>query len=239
MRADDEQDKIHSILSEVLLYPEENFASGHFVLETPVPPPQLVMATSSCRHCYYCTSSFLDQSHTPRRAWITHVGQRENSAVSLIGTYDTSIGREEPTAIWCTAPPGRTLGRGRAATHEDEDTVASLGWSKDGAHIFFAPFDGTIRKWRSIDGEELIILRGHTNAVESLYLSPNESHLVSASNDYCVCIWDLKTNQPVGGPLLHGDELLAVVMSPDGGYIASAGKDAKNYVWNVEAALKQ
>lgn len=32
---------------------------------------------------------------------------------------------------------------------------------------------------------------------------------------------------------------MAVVMSPDGNYIASAGLDAKIYVWSVEAALKQ
>jgi WD40 repeat protein len=38
---------------------------------------------------------------------------------------------------------------------------------------------------------------------------------------------------------LHDDELLAVAMSPDGKHIASAGLDAKVYVWSMEAALKQ
>jgi len=89
-----------------------------------------------------------------------------------------------------------------------------------------------------IDGKEVFVLRGHTNAVSSICLSPDEHHLVSASYDYSVRIWNLKTNQQVGDPLLHNDELLTVVLSSDGRYIASAGKDQKIYMWSLEAALK-
>jgi WD40 repeat protein len=73
--------------------------------------------------------------------------------------------------------------------------VNSLCWSKDGAHIFSASADGTIRKGQLIDG------------VSSICVSPGERHLVNASHDYSVRIWDLKTNQQVGDPLLHDDEL--------------------------------
>jgi hypothetical protein len=38
---------------------------------------------------------------------------------------------------------------------------------------------------------------------------------------------------------LHDEELFDVVMFPDGKYIASAGVDAKIYVWSLEAALKE
>ncbi|KAJ8587587.1 hypothetical protein M405DRAFT_843093, partial [Rhizopogon salebrosus TDB-379] len=57
--------------------------------------------------------------------------------------------------------------------------------------------------------------------------------------DYSVRIWDLQTNQQVGDPLLHDDELSAIVIPSDGRYIASAGLDKKIYVWSFEAALKQ
>jgi WD40 repeat protein len=97
----------------------------------------------------------------------------------------------------------------------------------------------TIRKWQSIDGKELVVLRGHTRAVRSIFLSPDERHLFSASEDCSVRIWNLKTNQQVGDPLLHDDELLAIAIPSDGRYIASAGKDKKVYVWSFEAALKQ
>ncbi|OAX34082.1 WD40 repeat-like protein [Rhizopogon vinicolor AM-OR11-026] len=120
-----------------------------------------------------------------------------------------------------------------------DDTVISLCWSKDGAHIFSGSSDRTIRKWQSIDGEELVVLQGHTNAIASICLSPNGRHLVSASIDCSVRIWDLKINQQVGEPLLHHDELLALAISSDGLYIASAGLDKKIYLWSIEAALKK
>jgi WD40 repeat protein len=96
-----------------------------------------------------------------------------------------------------------------------DDSVRSLCWSKGGAYIFSGSGDMTIRKWQSIDGKELVVLRGHTNHVRSICLSPDERHLVSASSDYSVRIWDLKTNQQVGDPLLHDDELLAIAIPSD------------------------
>jgi len=117
--------------------------------------------------------------------------------------------------------------------------VSSLCWSKDGAHIFSASDDRTIRKWQLIDGKEVFVLRGHTNPVRSICVSPDERHLISASVDYSVRIWDLTTNQQVGDPLLHDDQLLTVVLCLDGRYIASAGLDNKIYIWSLEAVLKQ
>ncbi|KIK42318.1 hypothetical protein CY34DRAFT_30593, partial [Suillus luteus UH-Slu-Lm8-n1] len=108
----------------------------------------------------------------------------------------------------------------------------SLCWSKDGEYIFSGSWDHTIRKWQSIDGKELVVIRGHTNDVSSLCLSPDGSYLVSASDDCSVRIWDLKTNQQVGDPLWHDDRVELVAMSSDG-YFASdiSGPDGKIHVW--------
>jgi WD40 repeat protein len=119
--------------------------------------------------------------------------------------------------------------------------VASLCWSKDGAHLFSGSYDHTIRKWQSIDGKELVVIQGHSNGVTSLCLSPDGAHLVSASVDYSVRIWDLETNQQLGEPLWHDDRVFAVAVSIDGQYIASSifGPHAKIYVWSLEAALER
>lgn len=71
-----------------------------------------------------------------------------------------------------------------------DSSVSSLCWSKNGACIFSASFDGTIRNWnlRSISGKRLIVLPGHTNTVSSFCLSPDERYLVSTSDDYSVRI---------------------------------------------------
>jgi WD40 repeat protein len=117
--------------------------------------------------------------------------------------------------------------------------VMSLCWSKDGTCIFSGSADGTIRKWGSINGEELVLFQGHNRNVRSLCLSLDERHLVSASQDSSVRIWDLETNQLVGKPLLHDDEIRTLAMSRDGKYVASTGLDHRIYLWNFEAALKE
>ena len=117
--------------------------------------------------------------------------------------------------------------------------VRSLCWSMDGTCIFSGSTDGTIRKWRLIDGEELIVLRGHTNNVISLCLTLDECYLLSASYDSSVRIWDLGTNNMVGEPLWHDDQVWTVSMSPDRRYITSGGSDARIYLWDFEAVLKQ
>ncbi|KAJ8590640.1 WD40 repeat-like protein [Rhizopogon salebrosus TDB-379] len=156
------------------------------------------------------------------------------------GSEDGTIRRWNPITGRQIAPPIET-GHGRvyAVKYSPRgDKFASCGsdrvirvWSKDG--------DMAIRKWQSIDGKELVVLRGHTSIVTSICLSPDERHLVSASSDYSVRIWHLKTNQQVGDPLLHDDQLLAIAIPSDGQYIASAGLDKNIYVWSFEAALKQ
>jgi WD40 repeat protein len=120
-----------------------------------------------------------------------------------------------------------------------DHSVMSLCWSKDGAHIFSASRDMTIRQWHSIYGRELVVFRGHNNPVNSICLTRDERHLVSASSDYSVRIWDLETNEQVGDPLWHDDELLALAISSDEPCIASAGLDKKIYLWSMEAALQK
>ncbi|KAJ8595718.1 WD40 repeat-like protein [Rhizopogon salebrosus TDB-379] len=113
-----------------------------------------------------------------------------------------------------------------------EDRVIRV-WSKDGNLLLeIKGHDSS-----SIDGKELVVLRGHGSTVRSICLISDERHLVSASEDCSVRIWDLKTNEQAGDPLLHDDELSALAIPSDGRYIASAGLDKKIYVWGFEAAL--
>jgi WD40 repeat protein len=67
--------------------------------------------------------------------------------------------------------------------------VLVQGWCVSGSR------DYTDRKWQ-------MVKNFHTKAVTSIRVSPNESHLVSASADYSVCIWNLRTNRRVGSPPL-------------------------------------
>ena len=93
------------------------------------------------------------------------------------------------------------------------------------ACIFSGSVDGTIRKWRLIDGEELkVVLWGHTKPVTFLCMTLEECYLLGASTD-SVRIWDLGTNNTVGEP--HRK------------YVASGGLNTRIYLRDFESALKQ
>lgn len=75
----------------------------------------------------------------------------------------------------------------------------------------------------------------HTNWVDSLAFSPDDSLLVSGSSDDTIQIWDRKTNQKIGIPFLgHTGKINAIAFSPDGKTLASAGNDGMIILWDIE-----
>jgi WD40 repeat protein len=62
--------------------------------------------------------------------------------------------------------------------------------------------------------------------------SPDGRHLVTASNDDTVRIWNADTGQPIGPPLTgHRDAVSSVAFSPDGQRIVSGSHDNTVRIW--------
>ena len=76
-------------------------------------------------------------------------------------------------------------------------------------------------------------LRGHTDAVYRLALSPDGCRLASPSQDKTVRIWDTKSGQ-VLKILKHDSSVICVDWSPDGATVATGTGNAKVYLWNAE-----
>ena len=86
------------------------------------------------------------------------------------------------------------------------------------------------------------ILRGHTDKVLSIALSPDGHVAVSASFDGTIRLWDLKTGQTVKELPIKKMPLLAVSFSPDGQYIAysyAVDEDCSIYIWNLNKNCHQ
>jgi WD40 repeat protein len=77
------------------------------------------------------------------------------------------------------------------------------------------------------------LLQGHTQTVNDLVFTPDGKHLITASDDHTVRVWDLEHG---GAQILagHSDEVWRIELSPDGRFIATAGKDRTVRLWNLE-----
>lgn len=68
----------------------------------------------------------------------------------------------------------------------------ALTWSPDGGLIAVGTQDGKIQIFRSIDGEKLISLYGHTMSVTGVSFSPDGRILASISLDGTLLLWGLR-----------------------------------------------
>ena len=81
---------------------------------------------------------------------------------------------------------------------------------------------------------EIHTLQGHTDPVTSVAYSPDETHIVSGSEDNTIRVWNVITGQLVAGPF-HGHTgwISSVAYSPDGIHVVSGSWDNTLRVWNT------
>lgn len=109
--------------------------------------------------------------------------------------------------------------------------VTALSVLLDGLRVLSASADHTVRLWNGMTGEELAILEGHADRVNTVIPLLGE-HAVSGSDDGELRLWDL--TQRVSARL--GNETLSVVSlvgSPASPYLLSFGLCCHLVVWDL------
>ena len=114
---------------------------------------------------------------------------------------------------------------------------SGLAFSRDGTKIILGcgvrSIHGSVHMCDTTTGAPLLTLFGHTDSVYSVAFSPDESNIVSGSEDTTVRVWDASTGQLLKIFSGHAGPVHSVSFSPNGSQIASGSGDNTIRLWDV------
>jgi len=109
--------------------------------------------------------------------------------------------------------------------------IVCIAFSLKGDQVASVSNDKTVRLWNAITGEHCGTLDGHAKRIASVVYSPDGSLVATCSYDGTVKLWNVGTMACIYILIGHY-RVYAVVFSPQGDQIASAGDEAIK-LWSV------
>ncbi|EGD76753.1 Fzr1 protein [Salpingoeca rosetta] len=120
------------------------------------------------------------------------------------------------------------------AMSRPRNTVTSVSWSKNGAHLAVGTAEGLLQIW-DVARSEVVAQYEHTHSrVGSLAWS--SSTLAAGSRDRAIRLYDRRQPEAATPSLVgHRQEVCGLQWSPEESTLASGGNDNKLLVWDVRA----
>ncbi|HEY0994279.1 MAG TPA: AAA family ATPase, partial [Kofleriaceae bacterium] len=113
-----------------------------------------------------------------------------------------------------------------------------LGWSLEDLDALRVPDGASFLRVRHAQTREspalLRNLEGHTDSVNACVVTPNGRHVVSASGDQTLKVWDLASGRALASLEGHTDWVRACAVTPDGRHVVSASSDHTLKVWRLD-----
>ncbi len=100
-------------------------------------------------------------------------------------------------------------------------------------NIFSASLDHTVKMWAP-DGKEVLTYSGHDGPVHAVALSRDGQHLLAASGDKTLKLWDAGTGKEIRTFRGHQGSVTSLAFSPGGKLAVSGGEDRTVKLWNVQ-----
>ena len=190
-------------------------------------------------------------AHSRRRCWHRGNGLRRrcrpgSSALERPGPRRSGIPdarRGRPgLAFWPQSLLPADLGKPELVLQRGHaDRVTSVRLSADGERMVTASMDSTVRIWRVIDGERVLlrVLADHRVGVTALGLDPGGRLLASGDGNGRVRVWDLVENRPrlSNGRSPHSGRVEAIAFFAEGQRFAALDQSGRCVLWDGRGPL--
>ena len=125
------------------------------------------------------------------------------------------------------------LARREVGVFRHDGGVTHAAFSPEGDRIVTSSFDNTARVWSVRDGSEIVVLRGHTKALERAAFSSDGKRIVTAARDGTARVWDAETGREIS-TLQDAGRVTYATFSPDGDRVVTAAFDGgQARVWDA------
>lgn len=126
-------------------------------------------------------------------------------------------------------------------TYNSGFQVTAVEFCDTAEQIFTGGIDNDIKVWDVRSNEVLYTLKGHTDTVTGISLSPDGSYLLSNAMDNSLRIWDVRPYAPqercvkifTGHQHNFEKNLLKCAWSKDGSKVSSGSADRFMYIWDT------